>query len=186
MGRQIALALLLIGVIAGLLAVDGLPWRGARSQPTVTAATAAVPPAGIAITRPDGATDSDAMAILTRQVVLGLRQAVPDPGNRVQSLAQVASRVMPADTAVTAITATAATSATVEPSPSPEALLPRQRPERAPRRHVVSPGDTLTTIAEATYGRASAWQAIYAANRDRLNRPDLLPQGTVLILPVMR
>ncbi|MEN5061364.1 LysM peptidoglycan-binding domain-containing protein [Luteimonas sp. TWI1416] len=51
------------------------------------------------------------------------------------------------------------------------------------RTHVVRKGDTLSTIAEQVYGRASRWQAIYAANRDVLDDPDRIQPGQVLQLP---
>lgn len=51
------------------------------------------------------------------------------------------------------------------------------------RTHVVQKGDTLSTIAERTYGKAGRWTDIYAANRDLLDDPDCIQPGQVLQLP---
>jgi nucleoid-associated protein YgaU len=49
--------------------------------------------------------------------------------------------------------------------------------------YTVQPGDTLSAIAHRTYGRASRWHAIFEANRDQLDDPDLIRPGQVLTLP---
>ena len=51
------------------------------------------------------------------------------------------------------------------------------------RTHVVQKGDTLSAIAERTYGKASRWRDIYDANRDVLDDPDRIRPGQVLQLP---
>ncbi len=51
------------------------------------------------------------------------------------------------------------------------------------RTHVVKKGDTLSTIAEQTYGKAGRWTDIYAANRDVLDDPDCVRPGQILQLP---
>ena len=53
------------------------------------------------------------------------------------------------------------------------------------QRYVVKPNDRLWTIAEKHYGSGKHWKLIYAANKDRLPDKDLLPVGTVLILPLV-
>jgi nucleoid-associated protein YgaU len=51
------------------------------------------------------------------------------------------------------------------------------------RTYTVKPGDTLSHIAQHVYGKASRWHAIFEANRDQLDDPDLIRPGQVLTLP---
>ena len=51
------------------------------------------------------------------------------------------------------------------------------------RTHTVQRGETLTGIAQKYYGRASEYQKIFAANRDKLSDPDKVREGTNLIIP---
>jgi nucleoid-associated protein YgaU len=51
------------------------------------------------------------------------------------------------------------------------------------RLHTVQRGDTLSHIAQAVYGRASAWRRIFDANRDQLDDPDRIQPGQVLRIP---
>jgi len=47
--------------------------------------------------------------------------------------------------------------------------------------YTVQPGDTLTTIALKVYGDPSLWHKIAEANR--LENPDLILPGQVLVIP---
>lgn len=49
--------------------------------------------------------------------------------------------------------------------------------------YTVQQGDTLSAIAQHHYGKASRWHAIFEANRDQLDDPDLIRPGQVLKLP---
>ena len=49
--------------------------------------------------------------------------------------------------------------------------------------YTVQKGDTLSHIAQHHYGKASKWHAIFEANRDQLDNPDLIQPGQVLKLP---
>ncbi|GAA4856573.1 LysM peptidoglycan-binding domain-containing protein [Luteimonas vadosa] len=51
------------------------------------------------------------------------------------------------------------------------------------RMHTVAKGDTLSHIAQAHYGKASAWPRIFEANRDQLDDPDRIFPGQVLRIP---
>ena len=51
------------------------------------------------------------------------------------------------------------------------------------RTYTVKPGDTLSHIAQEAYGKASRWHAIFEANRDQIQDPDLIRPGQVLQLP---
>ena len=51
--------------------------------------------------------------------------------------------------------------------------------------YTVQKGDTLSHIAKHHYGKASGWHAIFDANRDQLDDPDLIRPGQVLIIPVL-
>ena len=53
----------------------------------------------------------------------------------------------------------------------------------AARTYTVKPGDTLSHIAQHVYGKASRWHAIFEANRDQIQDPDLIRPGQVLQLP---
>ena len=55
----------------------------------------------------------------------------------------------------------------------------------AARTWTVKPGDTLSHIAHQVYGKASRWHAIFDANRDQLDNPDLIHPGQVLKLPAI-
>lgn len=49
--------------------------------------------------------------------------------------------------------------------------------------HTVVAGDTLSRIAKRHYGDASKWPAIFHANRELIQNPDLIQIGWVLTLP---
>lgn len=49
--------------------------------------------------------------------------------------------------------------------------------------YTVQTGDTLSHIAQKHYGKASRWHAIFEANRDQIDNPDLIHPGQVLKLP---
>ncbi len=51
------------------------------------------------------------------------------------------------------------------------------------RSIIVQRGDTLSIIALRVYGSVGKWRDIFAANRDRLNDPNLVPTGMRLRLP---
>lgn len=194
MTRLLVAALALIGLIAAMLAANGLPWKGRvpdrlQAHPPVPAprllqSPAILPPA-----------ESDSMASLTRTVLRDLRRAQPGPGDRLQALARMSDGMVNSDAriqqlreeaawhapAALVLTAPLAVSQPVEPVPVGTAGDDALRPMG--RRHLVAPGETLTTIAERLYGRASVWAEIYALNRDRLDRPDVLPAGIALRLP---
>lgn len=51
--------------------------------------------------------------------------------------------------------------------------------------YTVRKGDTLSAIAKEHYGKASHWHAIFDANRDQLDDPDLIRPGQVLKLPAI-
>ena len=51
------------------------------------------------------------------------------------------------------------------------------------RTHTVQRGETLTGIAQKYYGRASEYQKIFDANRDKLSDPDKVREGTNLVIP---
>lgn len=53
----------------------------------------------------------------------------------------------------------------------------------AARTYTVQKGDSLSKIAQQVYGRADRWRAIFDANRDKIDDPDLIHPGQVLVLP---
>ena len=56
-------------------------------------------------------------------------------------------------------------------------------PDAGDTSYTVRKGDTLSGIAQRHYGKASRWHAIFEANRDQLDDPDLIRPGQVLKLP---
>jgi 5'-nucleotidase len=81
----------------------------------------------------------------------------------------------------------------VTPSPTPAAsratvARPVQRAPAAPltaqgRSHTVQEGETLFDLAQRYYGDGNKSRAIYQINRNRLDSPDELTPGTVLLIP---
>jgi nucleoid-associated protein YgaU len=51
------------------------------------------------------------------------------------------------------------------------------------RTYTVQPGDSLSKIAEKFYGKASEYNKIFEANRDKLNDPDHVRAGAELVIP---
>ena len=51
------------------------------------------------------------------------------------------------------------------------------------KTYVVVNGDSLSKIAKREYGDANKWRAIYEANKDLINDPDLIYPGQELKLP---
>ncbi|CAN5230350.1 hypothetical protein BH20GEM2_BH20GEM2_08140 [soil metagenome] len=51
------------------------------------------------------------------------------------------------------------------------------------RTYTVVSGDSLSKIAEREYGDASKWHAIYEANKDKIDDPDLIYPGQEFTLP---
>jgi len=51
------------------------------------------------------------------------------------------------------------------------------------RSYTVVPGDSLSHIAKAHYGKAGKWRAIFEANRDQIEDPDRIFPGQVLRIP---
>jgi nucleoid-associated protein YgaU len=56
-------------------------------------------------------------------------------------------------------------------------------PDGGNTTYTVEQGDTLSAIAQRHYGKASRWHAIFEANRDQIDDPDLIRPGQVLMLP---
>jgi nucleoid-associated protein YgaU len=54
----------------------------------------------------------------------------------------------------------------------------------ASHTYKVQPGDTLSKIAELFYGKASEYNRIFEANRDKLQDPDKIQAGQNLTIPV--
>jgi nucleoid-associated protein YgaU len=51
------------------------------------------------------------------------------------------------------------------------------------KKYTVQKGDTLSAIAKREYGDASEWRAIYDANRDQIQDPDMIHPGQELNIP---
>ncbi len=56
-------------------------------------------------------------------------------------------------------------------------------PSATAQAYTVQKGDTLSHIAQRHYGKAGQWRAIFEANRDQIDDPDLIHPGQVLKIP---
>ena len=74
----------------------------------------------------------------------------------------------------------AAETATAESAPEPVA---EAAAEDAGDSYTVQSGDTLWKIGENAYGSGAKYMAIFEANRDQLDNPDLIHPGQVLKIP---
>lgn len=60
---------------------------------------------------------------------------------------------------------------------------PSGQPIERERTITVQAGGSLSKIAKREYGDANRWHAIFDANRDKIENPDLIDPGQVLTLP---
>jgi nucleoid-associated protein YgaU len=65
----------------------------------------------------------------------------------------------------------------------PEPVVRATKPQGKPRPYRIRDGDTLERIAERLLGNRERATEIFEANREVLNRPDLLPVGVTIMLP---
>lgn len=64
-----------------------------------------------------------------------------------------------------------------------ETPRPRAGVSGATRVHLVSEGETLTSLSSRYYGSSKHWRSIYEANRDVIRDQDKITVGTALIIP---
>lgn len=62
-----------------------------------------------------------------------------------------------------------------------EGQAPASKPQT--RTYTVKAGDTLVKIAEAFYGDAGKWKAIFEANKAKITDPDAIQVGQELVIP---
>jgi nucleoid-associated protein YgaU len=67
---------------------------------------------------------------------------------------------------------------------TPAVAPPASRPLGRTIRHRIADGDTLARLAHRYLGSPARQEEIFAANRETLAQPDLLPIGVVLKIPV--
>lgn len=80
-----------------------------------------------------------------------------------------------------------ATRKEVAVAPKAEAAAPASQDQaKVSGTYTVQVGDTLGSIAQKFYGKASRWPEIYEANRGKLRHPDILFHGTKLCIPMDR
>lgn len=71
-----------------------------------------------------------------------------------------------------------------EPQPAVVPVAQVPLPEEEPGFvYTIKPGDTLSKIAYNFYGTGSKWDTIYEANREKIANPDIIEQGTEIIIP---
>lgn len=75
-------------------------------------------------------------------------------------------------------------SSTNAPKSAPgKAMDPASQRTSESTTYTVRKGDTLSAIAQRTYGDANEWRRIYEANRDSIDNPDLIHPGQELNIP---
>lgn len=73
--------------------------------------------------------------------------------------------------------------ADIQVTGGPAATPAAAAPAAAEKTYTVQPGDTLSAIAKAHLGNASAYMKIFDLNKDQLTDPDKIKPGQVLRLP---
>jgi nucleoid-associated protein YgaU len=118
---------------------------------------------------------SDHEAGLWRITALTISSTYRDP---------VTSRIIRGSAEV-AMTRASEPAADVGPVSSPANPVPQPAPAtNAPSRtYTVAKGDTLWGIAQQMYGHGEMWPRIFDANRDKIDRPELIQPGMVLTIP---
>jgi LysM repeat protein len=73
-----------------------------------------------------------------------------------------------------------------QPAAAPAAVVePQRETDNAPqaKTYTVAKGDCLWNIAKKYYGSGADYQKIFAANKDKINNPNLIYPGQVLTIP---
>jgi nucleoid-associated protein YgaU len=109
------------------------------------------------------------------------RDARPVPATR--TTAAPAAAVARATGATTTATSRSTAPGTLASGATQRATGSSTGPAAPRRTYTVQKGDSLSKIAQQTYGRADRWQAIFDANRDQIDDPDLIHPGQTLVLP---
>lgn len=111
----------------------------------------------------------------------GYPRRAPAPAGAGSSAAATPRQLVAADSSGTP----AAGSPAARPAPTPGPTL-APRPAADEVVHVFGPQDTLWKLSERYLGSGTRWQEIHEANRDRIPRPDRIPNGTRLRIPGAR
>jgi nucleoid-associated protein YgaU len=80
--------------------------------------------------------------------------------------------------------------ADIQAKPTAQQTAPASQPtgttgQSEGRTYTVKAGDTLSKIAENLLGHASAYEQLFAANRDQLSDPNRIQPGQVLRIPTL-
>ncbi len=67
--------------------------------------------------------------------------------------------------------------------PQPAAATSSAQAVSSEKKYTVQPGDTLSKIAEKFYGKASEYNRIFEANKNRLRDADHIRPGQELVIP---
>jgi nucleoid-associated protein YgaU len=115
----------------------------------------------------------------TRQVTPQPRTTAPQ---RTTTAASASATARPAQASTPSASPGLQTTASASAA-RPAAPTPTSTPSTRQRTHTVASGDTLSGIAQRVYGRADRWKLIFEANRDKLDDPDRIYPGQVLVIP---
>ncbi len=163
-------ALWLVGAAAGLVLIGALFFGWPRDEPTQREVDV-VTPAAVAESAPP------AVAVEPQQpeTVEPARPEAVEP-----TRPEVVEPTRPEAAEPTQPEAVEPTrQAAAEPTPIDDSA----RAETPGQRHRITPGTTLSKLADRYYGRLALWPLIFAANRDQLRSPDALEVGDELLIP---
>ncbi len=69
------------------------------------------------------------------------------------------------------------------PQPAPQVQAQAAGSTQPQRTYQVQAGDSLSKIAQQFYGKATEYNKIFEANRDKLDNPDHVRAGQTLVIP---
>ena len=93
---------------------------------------------------------------------------------------QIWNRIKQIDSSYSDLTADIEVNASVQ-APAPQAQAAGAT--SGSRTYTVQAGDSLSKISQHYYGKASEYNKIFEANRDKLDNPDHIRAGMTLVIP---
>lgn len=124
----------------------------------------------------------------------GMKLVMPNTQQRVVSQPSTSSAGRRPETRTLAATTSRRSASNARPTLSGARFVPvsntaatsvvRPSPfDGSSKRHTVRSGESLASIARRYYGDAEQWPRIFQANKDRLPNENVVPVGTVLVVP---
>ncbi|TWT45930.1 LysM domain/BON superfamily protein [Phycisphaerae bacterium RAS1] len=115
---------------------------------------------------------------------VGQTLTIPEKGAPAKPAASDAAKPAPPRNGETAkAPGTPPPSGVAAPPARPDAAKPDAPPKAGGATYVVGRGDTLRSIARNVLKDGGKWRQIYELNKDKLQSPDVIPEGVELRLP---